>query len=260
MEKTALVERVRGYRIGWVTVQDEDVGERYEFSVSDNRFEVVDGILRLKPGKFVSFSAEQQIPIEITAKSVSNPTELKRAVVLKVIENAAPWHNSSLPVDVDGDGVITPRDPLTIINELNRRGTQVLGDAPDHSEGPGGDVWIDVNGDGMVSPLDAILVISHLNKNGTGGGTGEGNGGGEGEGEGEGPDPAPSNPVTKNQKLGPQSPGLPNSGLQNSGNKRWSTPTQSKTSIVGDRTYDHSLDVYLSELAREQTTRRRRAR
>ncbi len=229
LTKTNVIERVRGFRIGSLTVQDQDVNEKYEFSFSDPRFEVIDGTLRLKPGKFISFETESQIPLEITATSLATGSQIKRSVQLSVTPNSAPWRNNNLPVDVDGDGVVTPRDPLRIINELNNRGIRPLGDAPENSEGTGGDEWIDVNGDGKITPLDAIIVINHLNTfgngsgGGSGGGTGEGGGGGEGEGEG-----APSTPP--------------------------------KSLIAGDRVYDMSLEAYLVDLAREQNSNKRRAR
>ncbi len=36
LEKTMVVERVRGYRVGTISVQDEDVGETFSFALSDN--------------------------------------------------------------------------------------------------------------------------------------------------------------------------------------------------------------------------------
>jgi Dockerin type I domain/Bacterial Ig domain len=229
LEKTDVVERVRGFRVGSLTVQDQDVDEKYEFSFNDPRFEVADGTLRLKRGKFISFETESQIPLEITATSMANGTQIKRSVQLSVTPNSAPWRNKNLPVDVDGDGVATPRDALRIINDLNKNGIRPLNDAPENSEGPGGDEWTDVNGDGRISPIDAIIVINHLNRfgNGSGGGTGGGTGEGGGGGEGEGPSSA-------------------------------TTPPQS--SIAGDRVYDMSLEAYLVDLAREQNSNKRRAR
>ena len=58
LEKTAVIERVRGYRVGTISVQDEDAGETYSFSFSDNRFTVADQTLRLKSGIFVSHKEE----------------------------------------------------------------------------------------------------------------------------------------------------------------------------------------------------------
>ncbi|MFM7072114.1 MAG: dockerin type I domain-containing protein, partial [Planctomycetota bacterium] len=55
--------------------------------------------------------------------------------------------------DVDGDGLVTPRDALLVINALNRGG----------GAGNATDVFPDVNHDGILTPLDALLVINDLN-------------------------------------------------------------------------------------------------
>ncbi len=188
-------------------------------------------MLRLKSGIFVSHKDESEIPLTITATSNSSGAQITRSVVLQVLENTNPFQNNGLPVDVDGDGRVTPRDALRIINELNARGIRALTGAPDYDDGaPGGD-WFDVNGDGVITPLDAIIVINYLNRNGMGsggnGGTGEGRGGGEGEGS-DGSNPPPS-------------------GLQN--------PPSS--GILGSDVYNRSLEAYLADLQREQLKKQR---
>lgn len=73
------------------------------------------------------------------------------------------WHNINFAADVDNNGVVTPADPLAVINELNERTvsdaiTSVLDEL---SELPM--EFLDVNNDGYVSPLDAVLAIQALN-------------------------------------------------------------------------------------------------
>lgn len=70
-----------------------------------------------------------------------------------------PWRRS----DVDGDGLVTPRDALLVVNALNRVSRTVNGI----------DAFPDVNDDGMLTPLDALLVINDLNNSVKG--EGEGN-------------------------------------------------------------------------------------
>lgn len=79
------------------------------------------------------------------------------------------WTNPLEPLDANGDGQITPRDALLIINELNRRQGrfQLTEDRPPDAD------YFDVNGDGWVTPVDALRVINELNRRG-GTGTGEG--------------------------------------------------------------------------------------
>ncbi len=69
----------------------------------------------------------------------------------------SPWQNPEDPCDVNGDGVITPKDALLVINRLNERGIHRLTGTP--SEGK----WWDVNGDGFVTPRDVLIVVNRLN-------------------------------------------------------------------------------------------------
>lgn len=95
-------------------------------------------------------------------------------------------------MDVDGDGAVTPLDPLRVINFLNKYGVHQLIDPSKNAEGePGGD-YIDVNGDGIVSPIDVLILVNHLNLRGASGGSNgsqqgqQGQSGRDGEGEGGG--------------------------------------------------------------------------
>jgi hypothetical protein len=58
------------------------------------------------------------------------------------------------PLDVNGDGYVSPIDALLLINELNRDGAGETGLSSN----------ADVSGDLVLSPLDALLVINHLNQ------------------------------------------------------------------------------------------------
>ncbi len=69
----------------------------------------------------------------------------------------SPWQNPEDPCDVDGDGVITPKDALLIINLLNERGVHRLTGTPSPGE------WWDVNGDGLVTAQDVLIVVNRLN-------------------------------------------------------------------------------------------------
>ena len=78
--------------------------------------------------------------------------------LLQVDVAAAPLgQNPDDPLDVSGDGVVSPLDVLLVIIELNRGGG---GGEPD----PGQPPYLDVTGDGNVTPRDALIVINHLNR------------------------------------------------------------------------------------------------
>ncbi len=78
------------------------------------------------------------------------------------------YTNWRLPLDVDVDGLVTPRDALLVINALNRSSH---GEPEDLENGVTS--FLDTNGDYLVSPLDALLVINHLNKVAVGDAEGE---------------------------------------------------------------------------------------
>ncbi len=75
------------------------------------------------------------------------------------IGSSRPWQNSANPLDVSGDGDVSPLDALLVIIELNRDGDGEFTDAAPP--------FVDVSGDGVVSPRDALLVINYLNQTST---------------------------------------------------------------------------------------------
>jgi uncharacterized protein GlcG (DUF336 family) len=76
--------------------------------------------------------------------------------------SASPWHNAALPEDVNNDAVVSPLDPLTIINRINSLGAS----KPTPSSGEGEvSEYPDVNNDGLINPLDALSVVDVINAN-----------------------------------------------------------------------------------------------
>jgi hypothetical protein len=71
----------------------------------------------------------------------------------------SPWQNPNNPVDVDGNGVVSPLDALLVINNLDTYPGGVL---PALGSGQTPTFWLDTNGNGTISPLDALLVINAL--------------------------------------------------------------------------------------------------
>ncbi|MCU0963289.1 MAG: dockerin type I domain-containing protein, partial [Pirellulaceae bacterium] len=74
-------------------------------------------------------------------------------------------------MDVNGDGELSPRDALLVINLLNTVGPgstsevqQRLRDASGGEGEGGGDDYFDVNADGYLSARDALLIINELNR------------------------------------------------------------------------------------------------
>ena len=88
-----------------------------------------------------------------------------------VITFYSAFQNQVNNLDVDGDTLITPLDPLAIVNYINAHPGN--GQLPLNS--PDVPPFVDVDGDGFSTPLDVLFVVNKLNSNATGGG-------GEGEG------------------------------------------------------------------------------
>ncbi len=82
-----------------------------------------------------------------------------RQFTVNVSETLSGWHNSSNPLDVNGDGLVLPLDVLLVVNELNLHGTSTL-PVRSSSQPP----YVDVNNDGQLQPLDALLIINEINQ------------------------------------------------------------------------------------------------
>ncbi len=171
-------ENEHGKALGNAIVSDPDTGEAYSFSVNDNRFEVVRGVLRLKPGTGVGYTESGYLDLMLSATSLRSGVRISQNLRVDVVKDPTPHHNDANPYDVDGDGVLTPLDPLVVINHINENG---IGPIEEPGEGEGTLPDLDVDGDGEVTPLDILILINKLNQqieDDEESGTGEG---GEGE-------------------------------------------------------------------------------
>ncbi|QDV45543.1 Dockerin type I repeat protein [Stieleria neptunia] len=152
-----VLELESGAEVGDVQLDGVAAADSYELTVDDPRFEIDGSQLKLLDDRFVRRSAAEQIELTITAQDASAVFDAVTATfVIEVLENETPFHNDDNPYDVDGNGTITPRDALAIINYLN-----IYGPGPVGPGDPG--YGYDVNGDGQVTALDALLVINILN-------------------------------------------------------------------------------------------------
>lgn len=194
-------EFVEGFEFGSFNVIDEDNGDRYDFHVSDNRFDVIDGKLALKAGVSLVFSDTPFVSISVTAVSQTSSDTLSETLQIEVVRAAPPWQNKHWALDVNDDGELSPVDVLIVINALNRMGVSPLDRLPPS----GSSTFVDVNGDRVLTPLDALILINALNLRsqgaggGSSGGSGNGSGGQSGSsggvGEGEEQGPAPTAPL-----------------------------------------------------------------
>lgn len=87
--------------------------------------------------------------------------------------DANPFHNYTMPTDVNGDQETAPLDVILVVDALQQGGSRQLGglrslSASSEGESGGDALMVDVNGDGYVSPLDVLLVSDRLQAEGEG--------------------------------------------------------------------------------------------
>ena len=211
-----------GKSVGEVSVMDPDRGDVYSFNVNDNRFEVVRGVVKLKSGATVADAGSGFLDLVVTATSIRSGSQASGTLRLNILTDPTPHHNDRNPYDVDGDGRLTPLDPLIIINHINSSG---IGPIEEPGEGEGALPDVDVDGDGEVTPIDILILINKLNQQNE-----EEFGSSEGDAEGEGPLPIEQSPIAK-------------------------SPTDSVANH-----YEVSLESYLSELSDDVGRRRLKRR
>jgi|GEM_PF-2211832 len=165
-----VLERLAGATVGSIRVIDQDVGEAFEYFVSDDRFEIVGSILKLREGVALFFDSEPLVEVTLSARSLLDPLHFIESLAeIEVLPNPTPWTNGISPFDVNGDGVLNAMDPLIIINLLNSAGGTVnLPAVATSRPAQSRPDYVDVNGDGVVGAIDALIVINRLRRSGTG--------------------------------------------------------------------------------------------
>ena len=89
------------------------------------------------------------------------------------IDAGAPNQNSSLNLDVNDDGLVSPIDALLVINKMNRDSV-IEGEQTGNSGSNGGKrYYTDVNGDNKTTALDALQVINYLSRSNSNQASGE---------------------------------------------------------------------------------------
>ena len=110
-------ENFKGVVIGTLSVTDPDAGDSHGFSVSDSRFEVVDGQLKLKSGASFDYEAEQSVNVTVTATD-SGGLQTQQTFAIKVgdvneAQTALTWTGTSVTENAAGAvaGTLWVADP-----------------------------------------------------------------------------------------------------------------------------------------------------
>lgn len=154
-------ERSPGAVVGAVRVIDQDE-QAYHFTLSDDRFEVVDGLLKLRDGVSLTLAEASEVLLTITATSGTSDRASSTVAVPVASAGKLFMTNPVEPRDVNNDGSVTPLDAMLVIQYLNSRRA---GSPPPVTQGSGEfPYYLDVNGDDKVTPVDVLLIINYLNR------------------------------------------------------------------------------------------------
>src|SRR3546814_4985339 len=74
LDNASVDEGSEGAVVGTLTVVDPDNSESFTYAVSDDRFEVVGGQLRLRDGEALDYEAEPAVPLTVTVTDSAGNT------------------------------------------------------------------------------------------------------------------------------------------------------------------------------------------
>ncbi len=140
----------------------EESADRLSYRLSLIGSETLPGWIQLSEADDIIVIAPERAQIgnhvlQVAILDPSGSTSVK-TMNIAVPASQAPWTNSNNRLDVDGNQVVTAKDALLVINNLNtRQFTQV--DARETMPS-----YLDVNGDMSLTAIDALLVINALNR------------------------------------------------------------------------------------------------
>jgi hypothetical protein len=141
---------------------DDLPSQTFTFATDDERFEIADSMLKLKPDEYLDSNSPITITITATG-SGTDPDILTQTLQIEIMENPTPWQNKELPWDTNGDRVVVPLDALRLINQLNdpillQSGGRLPSSRPAGTTLP----LYDVNGDGFATTNDVLRIFNYL--------------------------------------------------------------------------------------------------
>jgi hypothetical protein len=119
------------------------------------------GTLTFAPLPNVSGTATVLIALVDDGGTLDGGIDVSQPQVFKItVDKLHLLHNAVNPLDVSGDAVIAPNDPMLVINYINTYGIGASAVAEGEATGT---PFYDVSADDTVSPIDALLIINYLN-------------------------------------------------------------------------------------------------
>lgn len=154
LSNASLLENAPGEIVGLLTVSDPDAGDTHSFDLSDNRFEVVDGALRLKSGISLDFeSGPQQFDVIVTATDNGGLVRTETLTINVVNVNEAP--DKSVDTDAADNKVSEAATAGTLVGIVAQATDPDVGDTRSYSltDDAGGRFVID-SASGAVTVAD----------------------------------------------------------------------------------------------------------
>ena len=117
LDNASVDENADGAIVGTLTASDPDAGDSLSYTVSDARFEVVDGDLKLKDGVTLDHEEAASIDVTVTATDAGGLTTAESFTITVNDVNEAPTNlaldNASVDENADGAivGTLTATDP-----------------------------------------------------------------------------------------------------------------------------------------------------
>ena len=111
-------ENASGAVVGNLSTVDPDAGNTHSYTVSDNRFEVVNGELKLIAGKSLDYETESSVQLNITTKDQGNLTHTESFTVKVNDVNEAPPNAAPTDIKLSG-GVLTENVEGAVIGALS---------------------------------------------------------------------------------------------------------------------------------------------
>ncbi|CAN5907001.1 hypothetical protein BH11PSE3_BH11PSE3_21750 [soil metagenome] len=117
LSRSSVAENAAGAVVGTLSAIDVDAGDTATFAVSDGRFEVVNGQLKLKAGQSLNFEAASSVNLNVTVIDQGGLTLVKAFAIDVIDVNEAPTaialSNARVSENVAGAvvGMLTAADP-----------------------------------------------------------------------------------------------------------------------------------------------------
>ncbi len=160
LSRQAVDENILGAVVGNLSVVDPDTGDTHSFDVSDDRFEVLAGQLKLKADVHLLRSVAATVEVMVSATDNGTPPmALSETFTIQVVMNEFPWQNRDDKFDVDADAErLDVFKLIALIRQLGN-GTELAVPRPAAMTDP---EFPDVEPDNLLTRIDVFTLIARV--------------------------------------------------------------------------------------------------